>query len=170
MRSIYVLSLVSALLLGGTLLGCRTENDRTPGQPGEPAAREGTSEMTASDSDLVLVGYALDKQTDRISGSVMNNADEGYVNVQVAFNLYDSGGRMVGTARDSTSEVQPGDVWTFGISVPQQQGVSRVELVGVSGTHRTMIGPGAPSSDSAAQGLVAPPVPVPEAPAETPVP
>lgn len=169
MRPIYVLSLVSALLLGGVLPGCRDATDITTDRPTEKGLRDRAGETAAPDSNLVLVGYALDKQTDRISGSVMNNADEDYVNVQVAFNLYDSSGRMVGTARDSTSEVQSGDVWTFGISVPQQEGVTRVELVGVSGTHRTMIGP-APSPDSAAQGIVAPPVPVPEAPAETPAP
>lgn len=114
----------------------------TQDRTGELANGNEVNTLATSDTGLVLVDYMLDRQQERIAGSVMNNSSEAYVNVQVSFNTFDVEGQMVGTARDSTSEVQPGDVWQFGIPLEPGSDVSRVEPVGVQGTLRNMTGEG----------------------------
>lgn len=138
-------AMLKVVCLAGVVLlstACRTdkEAEQTSDHAGEAVTGDEVNVLAMPDTGLVLVDYMLDRQQDRISGSVLNNSSTSFVNVWVTFNAFDVRGQMVGTVRDSTSEVQPGGVWQFGIPLKPGGTISRVQPVNVQGTPRHILG------------------------------
>ncbi len=48
-----------------------------------------------------------------LSGGIENNSSIDYTFIQIAFNLYDEKGALVGIAIDSISELKPGEIWNY---------------------------------------------------------
>jgi hypothetical protein len=94
---------------------------------------------------LVLTRYDLQQDPAVVSGSVLNNTGQPFVNVQVGFRLLDADGDSVSTVRDTTSIVEADDSWVFRISLPPGRRVTRVEATDLQGTPKAPLGPDARS-------------------------
>lgn len=68
--------------------------------------------------ELNLLNFELERQRDVVTGSVMNNTRYPFVNVQIAFDLLGTDSTRLATARDTTSEIEPGNTWRFSANVP----------------------------------------------------
>lgn len=140
-RPLYAILTVCLLCFGIWFTGCDDKDEQlSPDHTGSVETGDEVNTLALPDTGLVVVDYMLDRQQERIAGSVMNNSSISFVNVQVAFQVFDAQGQMVGTVADTTSEVQPGDVWQFGIPLPPDEAISRVQPVNVQGAPRSLPG------------------------------
>lgn len=92
---------------------------------------------------LDVAEYRYDAAARRIEGSVVNETDYPFVNVQVEFIVLDLAGDSLTAARDTTSEVAPRETWQFAITIPDGEAVSDVRPVRVTGAQRQVEGPDA---------------------------
>jgi len=100
---------------------------------------------TTLTTDLRLVEYEFDSASRQLQGSVMNDSERWYVNVQVEFVYLDVDGDSAGVVRDTTRELAAGETWHFDIYVDEDEGVGEVLPGRVQGALRQMEGPAATS-------------------------
>ena len=80
--------------------------------------------------------YTLKPAGNVVEGSVMNNTDQPYVNVQVAFDLLSADSTRLATVRDTASEVGPGGSWYFRAAYPPDVSPTSARNTEVSGEQR----------------------------------
>ncbi len=155
---IFFITLVAALLaLVGLgvfyLVGPRAEVDN-PGDEvereeianaeTETVGREYEREAEVIDTlrgELNLLDHKLERSRDVVTGSVMNNTSNPFVNVQIAFDLLGADSTRLASARDTTSEIEPGNTWQFSANVPPNTAAVSARLDTLIGTPRNETGP-----------------------------
>lgn len=128
------------------LLAPPGEPEVTTGEVLERAERAGAESEQVRDSlrrQLVLSRYDLERAPAIVSGTVVNNTDYPFVNVQVGFRLYDADSTRIGTVRDTAPIVEAGDVWNFSISLPPEQTAARAENYELQGEPKAPLDPNA---------------------------
>ena len=82
--------------------------------------------LEGAPEELILLPATVKRGEAAIEGSIMNNADRAYVNVQVWFELYAADSTRIGAAVDTTGMVEPGDTWRFHATLPEDVLVAEV--------------------------------------------
>lgn len=90
---------------------------------------------------LVMIDYEYLPAQGSVSGSVLNNNPKPYVKVHVGFAVYDFDSTRVAVVRDTTSEIQPGNLWRFNIAVPSDAEVADVRQIELDGGIKDVTGP-----------------------------
>lgn len=89
---------------------------------------------------LVLSEYTLKPGGNVVEGSVMNNTDQPFVNVQVAFDLLSADSALLATTRDTASLLEPGGSWYFRAVYPPDVAPANARVADVSGTQKEVSG------------------------------
>lgn len=92
------------------------------------------------EGDLVLTEYTVERSAKVVEGSVLNNTNQPFVNVQVAFELLDADRALLAVVRDTASEVGPGESWYFRVSYPPDVSVAHADLAELTGYQKEVIG------------------------------
>src|SRR5690625_4018046 len=99
----------------------------------DPDSNERTQRMddsiridTTVAPDLRPVEYEFASASRQLQGSVMNDSERWYGNVQVEFVYLDVDGDSAGVVRDTTRELAAGETWHFDIYVDEDEGVGEV--------------------------------------------
>ena len=66
------------------------------------------------------------------NGTVINDSEQQYERVQVAIDLYDADGELVGEATEEKALLEPGQEWNFSAFILDESAVT-AELKGVTG-------------------------------------
>ena len=115
---------------------------------GRLAPRDGEEVLTGNEirtldtlrQGLVLTDYVMNSRAKVVEGSVMNNTTQPFVNVQVAFDLFDADSTRLASIRDTTSEVGPGESWSFSVAYPPEISAAHATNTDVSGTQKDVVG------------------------------
>lgn len=124
--------------------GDEVEREEIANAETETVEREYESEAEVIEGlrgELNLVNYQLERQRDVVTGSVMNNTSNPFVNVQVAFDLLGADSTRLASARDTTSEIEPGNTWQFSANVPPNTAAVYATLDTLRGEPRSPLGP-----------------------------
>ena len=137
-------------VIGGVVfVASRGGGDDTQDDAGSPRqdsvqARSGDNvERALADetgAGLTLASYRYDPGARIIEGTVLNNTNFPHVNVRVGFSLVRSDSSVLGEARDTTSEVGPGESWEFRIPVTED-GVTAARFTGLQARAMQVTGP-----------------------------
>lgn len=92
-----------------------------------------------ADGDLDLADYQFESGRNAVTGSVMNNTAQPFVRVEVIFDVYDADSARVAVARDTTSEVEPGNTWQFSASVPPNRSGAYATLREIKGAQKPVL-------------------------------
>ena len=136
----YITYGLAGVLISSILVACGGRSDEESygaDHTAETVTGQDVATLENIPEGLALVNFQLQSQTNRLDGSILNNDTTSYVNVQIAFDLYDSQNQRVGTVRDSTREVQSGESWEFSMTVPGGQAAVRAVPVEVQATPRS---------------------------------
>jgi hypothetical protein len=114
---------------------------REPVTSGEQTVTaESGNRLEGMAEELVLNRYQYDPSAQAIEGSVINNTQQPYVNVQVGFTLLGIDSTRIGTVRDTTSELKPGATWAFRTPVSTEAAVEYVVDGSVTGGQKNVEG------------------------------
>lgn len=128
-----------------TFISPRDSADQTADERAERPTAQTLTLDESSPSDLRILEYAFDPASRQLQGSVMNDSERWYVNIQVEFVYLDVDGDSAGTVRDTTRELAAGETWRFDIFIDEADGVGEVLPGRVQGALRQMEGPAATS-------------------------
>lgn len=90
---------------------------------------------------VVMLDYQYDRQAGEVSGSVLNNTRQPFVNIQIGFRLLDASEQVVGTVADTLGQIGPSATQRFNIVLPVDQAVTSVEPQLLTAQQRNVVGP-----------------------------
>ena len=116
------------------------EGETTPDSTGGIRTSDEAATLDTLRQGLVLSEYTLKPAGNVVEGSVMNNTNQPFVNVQVAFDLLSADSTLLATTRDTASEVGPGGSWYFRAVYPPDVAPASARNAEVSGTQKEVTG------------------------------
>ena len=86
----------------------------------------GQALLDSLQGQLVLLEYSLDSARTAVTGHVVNNSDQEYLSVQLAFDLMAADSSLLGSIRDTSGQLLAGEAWRFSLPVARRDSLAFV--------------------------------------------